>query len=745
MVYETIRGELKAYYAAHSITVPGAKDFPVKPELDAWAEAHPGASALALKAAQYRAVTDHARPVIFAHSPFWGEIGLKVAEYTGPGSTAGGWLLNRNLHLYRDFDPAAFDSYNLAGWIGLHLCYGPYCDYDHHCFPYTSVFEQGLSGLYSRACEAEKKASDPAKKEFYEAAKLGLECLKRIGEHCADAALEKISAAATAEERENYARIADAAKRVPWERPVTFYEGIASLWFLHEIMSVMDGVSSSVLGHFDRLLTPLYEADLAAGRITESAARELVAAYLLHTDCKLSTDLPTDQQYNAGEQGDTLILGGTDVDGKSLWSGLSLLVLRTHREIGALNPKIHCRVAANTPRIYLEETARDFLAGRNVLSYLNDDLLIPAQVRAGKDRADAVNYVCGGCWEVILESCEHSEGANCYFSLGKMMDLSVRAEKDLEKRLGFTLAGLDGAADFEEVFRRAAGNALTAIRAMCGTIARCGRIWPDVNPCPLFSAGLKGCLESGLDYTAGGAKYSPHGLPFTGLAHFVDSLMVIDTLCFRDRVCSLETLLNAVRGDWKNALDLRRRALNCEHLGDGRGRASALACRVLKTLLDGTRDLKNERGGAFQPGLYSYSDVFEWAGATLATPDGRRQGDFLEQGPMPSRLRGSDGITGLLNEMAALPLGDFPANSVVTASLQRAGLTEKIFTALVRSFCQTGPGMLQLNCLSREELADAEAHPERHRDLIVRLYGFSVRFVTLDARRRAEFVSRGLY
>lgn len=131
---------------------------------------------------------------------------------------------------------------------------------------------------------------------------------------------------------------------------------------------------------------------------------------------KLDLDHPLREQFNRGEQGDTLILGGCDEQGNEVCNDLAFLFLRAHRELKLIYPKIHCRYSAGSSPEFLDAANLDFLNGRNTVSFLNDDVLIPAQVKAGKALADARGYVAGGCWEVMVEGCEHAQGANCYFN-----------------------------------------------------------------------------------------------------------------------------------------------------------------------------------------------------------------------------------------------------------------------------------------------------------------------------------------
>ena len=108
------------------------------------------------------------------------------------------------------------------------------------------------------------------------------------------------------------------------------------------------------------------------------------------------------------------------------------------------------------------------------------------RIKAGKRPEDARCYVAGGCWEVIVEGCEHSAGANCYFNLARIVDMSIHADSELEAKTGIVCRKLDGAAAFEEVYRIVMDNIIAAIRKMCTKIGTYGRVWPQINPVAVF-------------------------------------------------------------------------------------------------------------------------------------------------------------------------------------------------------------------------------------------------------------------
>lgn len=739
---ERLLEELRTYYHKHSINEPKCWDDinPLLAMMDEYAVAHPAASVVQLKAAQYEIIAENFRPVLFKNSPFYSEMGVKVAEYDGvPGLGAGGWLFKRNARLFRDVNPEEHEQFMKAGREGIHLAYSPYVDYDHHCFPYSNALERGLGRIYAHAEAELRRCARKEESDFIECAMRGLLAVKRISEKFADAAAELLPDTTDKTQRRFLGMIKNTAREVPWRAPETFYEALCSIWFLHEACASIEGVGMSVLGHIDRMLWKFYRRDMEAGRLTPDEAYDLICRFMVYTDSKLDLSKPVAKSFNMQEQGDTLILGGCDENGKEVCNEVTFMILRAHHELNLIYPKIHCRISKNSNQAFLDAINSDFLGGRNVISFLNDDCLIPAQVKAGKRLEDARRYVAGGCWETILEGTEHSAGANCYINLARFMDMSAHGHP-----VGTDAAcdRIDDAKDFEEVYRVVMGNVIRGIRRMCEIIGKNGSVWPQVNPAPFFSACLSDCLKNHKDYTAGGGRYNPHGLPLTSFAILVDSLLAIRKLCFGAGRHSLTELLKAVQADWKGYAALRAEALASPYFGDDTAESNELASRVLDEIHERTRDLKNERGGPFQLGLYSYRDIIDWAKITRATPDGRRSGEFLTQGLTPSRLRSGQQLTSTINSAAAMALVKCPANSVMTLSLPLGRVDLRTLGQFERAFAASGVGMLQLNCVDKERLLDAREHPERHQELIVRLYGYSARFVNLTPEMQDEFISR---
>ncbi len=745
METETLRQELRTYYRAHDFKWMKTTDpYRIHQEhLNAWADAHPEESPAALKAYAYEYFAETFEPVLFLNSPFYTEMGLRCAEYDGRRElSAGGWLFLRNEHLFGEVSPVDHEHYMEEGRAGFHIIYGPYCDYDHHCFPYTSVLEHGLKGLYEKAESERSKSSDESERDFLTSVMRAMKAVAKIAGKFGAAASELRKKTKDPEQKKFLQCIAETAPEIPWRKPETFYEALQTLWFLHEVCASIEGVGMSVIGHWDRNLGPFYERDVAAGRMTRAEAEKLLALALVYTDCKYDSTLSVDQVYNGQEQGDTLILGGCLADGSGLFNEVTRLILEIHHSEKLIYPKIHLRIRRDTPDELLHRAAADFLSGRNVLSFLNDDAVIPNLVKSGVSLPDARRYVAGGCWEIILEGYEHSAGANCYFNLPKMLELSLCPDAETERKVGFRFQQAVPEESFEGVYRVVMKNVLSVLRRMGMVIGNNGSVIDRVYAAPFFSAGLEDCLLRRRDYTAGGGRYNTHALPMAGLAVFVDALLALKQLCFVRKRCSLAELAGILNNNWAGEDVLCAEARSLPAFGDGNRESTELANRILQDLADGIKDLKNERGGPYRLGIYNYNDIVGWRDRVGALPNGRRRGDFLTQGLTPDRIHDHLTFPDVVRSVSALNLTVCAGATVMTLSVPKEGMTPENFTAMIRSWLSCGAGMLQLNCISRSELEDAKIHPENHRDLIVRLYGYSARFVCLTPLMQEEFISR---
>ena len=748
MKIDRLLEEFKAYYSQRYLKLwPKDQESPLWDIMDAYANEHPECSICELKAMQYETIAKNFQPVLFRNSPFFFEMGLKFAEARGcpdyglPAS----WLTLRHNHKVREKSTKEVDQYHACSKYGIHSAFN-FWDHHHHTTNSTNIIKYGLESFYNEAERELGNCKTPQETTFLKCAMRGLLAVKRIAEKFAEAAEARLKIACDPQEQKFLAMIAQAARRVPWKPAETFYEGLAMFPFLYEVIASLEGNGLSAFGRLDYVLGSLYEHDLAAGKITQDEAYDLLCRMLCFTDCRYDKYGSWQESYNSQENGTALTLGGYDENYRPVCNDVTLMILDAHQQLGLIFPKLQIRLTKETPQVLLTAVNRNLLAGRNVLALQNDESIIPAQVKAGKSFADASHYAIGACWETIIEGYEHSAGANCYFNLLKIMDLSIHFAPELENESGTICRKFDACTSFEEVYQTYYANVIQEIRRMCMAIEKFGSLWPDVNPSPFFSACMKDCIKNHKDYTAGGGRYNPHALPLGGFANTIDALLSIKCLCFDREVCTLQELLRAVRADWSGYENLRLQALDgCAYFGDNSDESMELARHLYHDIYRDTRNLKNERGGPFQLAFYMAWEYLSWAEKTNATPDGRKRGDIIANGITPARTHKSLSLGNVFGSVGGLDLSNAPANASLDVMLPLGDLSDEILSAVERSFVASGGMQLQMNCVSKAVLEDAVKHPDKHQDLFVRIFGFSARFVLLPEKWQNEIICRFSY
>jgi len=712
--------------------------------MDRFDKANPGLHPCLLKARLHEEIAERFEPVIFPASPFYFETGLRPAENWGtPGTDrhAGAWLYHTRRHLWSD--TAAF--LNMEFFFRTSITAGPSAfDSDHHCLNYTKLLRVGVNGIIREIEDRSTENISADQKAFLEAAARSCRAVLRVAERFAERAEALLQKSLPSAQGRFLETIAATARRIPAEPPKTFYEGLAALWFLREVTATMEAVGVSVLGHVDRLLIDLYRGDLEAGRITENEARDLLARWMLPTDVKFHVE---DNEWP--ETSTCMELGGCDEDGRVVFNELTRLIIEVHKEHGLLNPKLNCRYNSESPSEYLDLVSSHILDGHNVFALLNDDVLIPACVRAGKSEREARLYVNGGCQETIVEGVEHSAGAYYYFNMPRVLDLCLLGPPEEHEKVVREEAArrvpkvIEHAEDFETFYRRFMESLRDTVAVGAEWRREAGSRWCECNPCPFFSAALAGCIESASDYTAGGAKYNPAGIAYVGLGTLVDSLYAIKTAVYDEKWITLSELRDVLAANWAGYASVRSKFLALPKFGHGHDEVDALGKRICKELAAHTRTLTNERGGRFQASFFVYYAFARMAKGVRATPDGREADEMFSQGIAPGRLRPPKSLTQAFRSLAEIDFTDFPGNAVLDVQLPVGGpLTAPVLSAVARAFARHRGPTLQFNCVSVEEMKDAQAHPERHRDLVVRISGLSAHFVALDREVQDEIIAR---
>lgn len=743
MNYYKLRDELKKYYYvtsyknAERYLNDGLKIFDEKYTDDM--------SPYEMKAVQYKIITDMIEPVIFENSPFYYETGILpgfsdgAREYHGC-KNIGGATYWKNRHKFIDQDKELWDLTCRQRRELFYIVCGEYNDNAQHFqINHRPIFEKGLEGVYKDVKSALDNTNDPKEREFLQSACEGLLCVKKISEKFAQKAEKLLK---TNPNNENYKRIAESAARCPWKKPQSFYEALNVYAFMRKVIGSLEGIGVNTFGRVDVDLYPFYISDIKSGLITENEAYSLISRFLITFDCHYDHDMKM-KGYADHELENTYVLGGCDESGNPVFNELTKMFLKANADEKIIFPKIKCRYSHNSPKEYFDLINEPVINGTSTILYQNDDAVIPALIKSGISETDAKDYIASGCWD-MSPNCSSGQSAGSYTNLLKVFEYQIHNLKDKMKEVNMFFKPIDDAETFDEVYDITCNNIKILFSEKTRILTNGGRIWNEVDPIPLFSSLFCDCIKNKRDFTDRGARYNNDVYMCVGFPNIVDSLMVIKTLCFDKKKYSLKQLLGAVRSNWYGCDEMRSDALLCSGWGDGKKESSSLAKRFNTDLYNMLSELKGMYGGKINLGHMTYTEIRFWGEKTLATPDGRYNGDYFSQGLTPSRLKKIPYVTDVVNSMASLDKTELAGNNVINIILP--GTTKlNVCEAFLRATAYSAIESLQLNCVSKETLLDAQKHPEKYPDLIVRVCGFSAKFTSLSPEWQQEVLTRNFY
>jgi len=761
--YRPLRRELRAFHPRECHEQP--KDRAVLDsfercwrEAQAWSAAHPNHNALEMRRASYAIERKNFRPVLFAESPFYFEAGINGGYFRGNSAMPSPGRCTRKLcdRFYRERNlvpDAAFKRCSARCRHHFAVACGTFVDEVHDLPPFHAVFTKGFGGIRAEVVQALAAcpAADAKGRAELEAMLDGLDTIHCLQLKFAEAARKRLSDSTVQPSTFNLQpstfnlqplkRIAECAARCPWEPPRTFYEGLNTLWFMREIMAYVDGLCCHALGRPDAWLIDFYRRDLAEGRLTEAEARDLVSRFMIHADCHL--DGFAIVNGGADQEGEMqLTLGGCDTDGKPVWNELTRMFIEEHRRLQLVFPKLHVRYGTQSPQEYLEAIAKQVLDGHPVFAMFNDDIYVPTFVARGLPLARARDYEGTGCWDGLVDTATDCSVGN-YTSAIHPLIAAVHRDFKAAEHCGFRLEPLDGAKTIDEFRAIAYGNYWRMLKGMLDDYTAHGPAFAEIAPSPLYSACLDGCLERRRDCRDGGMTWAPRCINIGLLANVVDSLCAVDRVVFRDRFCSLDEFLGAVRANWQGERNQRIRdeVLKAPYWGDNTEPSNGEMRFWIDSLARDMKGLKTDQGGDYELACWIYREFLLWGVHSKASPDGRCYGERFAQGFAPSEYRCKSGITDVFGAIASLDHTKLFASNA-NLMFNGEGLTPATLAACFRVYAKGKGHLLQPNSCDVETLLDAQKHPERHLGLMVKVCGFTARFIALSKRFQDEVITR---
>ncbi len=608
-------------------------------------------------------------------------------------------------------------------WVGHNMGHPTdglfYFGWTHVALDYGYVLQNGLRVYIDRIAASERvHAGDREKEDFLCGMRLCLNGIIARYEAYATV-VRKHADEALGTRRAELLRLADTLARVASKPAESFFDAVQLTWILFLL-------APDSLGRIDQYLLPYYRADKEKGILTDAEAFELLE--------ELFVRVHETQFYNKGldiSGHNHLVVGGYLQNGEDGFNELSKLILEAIADLPTYRPQASFRytkkTSQKTMRYITEMNKRSQL-----IVFVNDEPRIDGMVSCGIDRKDAVEYTVIGCNEWAITG--RSKLDLAHISFVHALESAIYNHK--------------APATFEEfyaLFEKELALDFAAIVDEYGNYFRACH--GDNNV--LTSLFHDDCIENATTYATTGARYYGLTMSFNGVSNVADSLSVIKQFVYEEKRFSYEELLTALQDNWQGHEDMRAQILRDAHFfGNDDDYADDLACRILDSVYairEQTQRpyIKNLIVGSFVGATHPNIVLGR---KTKATPDGRFDGEEFTMGISQTGGRDKNGITALLKSIAKLDYGKFCGCVVSNLKMDKAmaDTEEKLdrLAAMYHTFLMLGGMQLQINYLSTEELLAAQREPEKHKNLMVRVTGYTGYFTRFDTALQNDIIKR---
>jgi formate C-acetyltransferase len=614
-----------------------------------------------------------------------------------------------------------------------------------------SILGQGMEGLRRRiedrlAALRISESAEPQKEAFYQAALLSCESVLIYAGRYREAAERLAHESQDVERAAELRRAARMLARVPQHPAETFNEALQSYWLVYVLVTLeMGGCSPGGglgLGRLDQFLDPYYVRDMEQKRLTRDQALELMELFLLnfrHVDY-----YTPHQPYTPGSQGS---LGGVAPTGLDASNELTELIMEASLRVAMPAPYISLRLHRQAPERYWRAAANYIIGGLG-FPVVNDEVLVPALLRHGRSLGDARDYICSCCYENTIPGREAFHPNAAYLNLPLVLELALNQGWSLlsGQRLGCETGPPEGFERFDEVMEAFLAQLHHVCDRLAALVHHADRSHMANRRYPLMSLFIDDCVARGQDVCAGGARYNLTGCIAAGLPNVVNSLGAIRERVFRRRALSMAQVVQALRADFVGHEDVRRQLLTAPKWGNDDPLIDDLASIVADALYAELAHRTNPRGGRWQLALYSFVANASLGQAVGASADGRGATEPLTRNLNPAWGTDRGGPTAVLRSLSGIDFTKTPNGSALDLRFDPAPFLtpegREKFVGFLKAFVNLGIMEMQVTMVDTETLVAARSNPERFPNLMVKVAGYSARFVDLPPHEQEEIIRR---
>ena len=584
------------------------------------------------------------------------------------------------------------------------------------------------------------------KQQQLKAMAVAADAVMRFAERHAELA-EQMAAESEGPRQAELLRIAEVCRRVPAHAPRNFREALQAYWFVHlSVITELNTWDSFSPGHLDQHLYPFYQRGLDDGSLTRDEAQELLECFWVKFN---NQPAPPKVGVTAAESGTytdfcNINSGGLCPDGSSGVNDLTYLILDVIDEMRLLQPSSNLQLSRKSPDRFLKRGLEIVRKGWGQPSIFNADMVVEELLRQGKSIEDARSGGTSGCVETGAFGKE-AYILTGYFNLPKVLEITLNRGTDPRtgKTIGIDTGEFQSYDELFAAFRRQLHHFIE-IKIRGNNVIE--RLYARHMPAPFLSLLVDDCIARGRDYNDGGPRYNSTYIMAVAPGTCTDCLAAIKHHVFDRGSVTMSDLMEALRANFEGHEKTRLMLWNkTPKYGNDDDYADGILRQVFDAFFDEINGRPNTKGGTYRVNYLSTTCHVYFGSVTGATPDGRKAWEPLSDGISPAQGADRKGPTAVIQSAAKLDharTGGTLLNQKFTPKVLEGQQGIDNLAHLVRTYFKIDGHHIQFNVVTAETLREAQQHPEKHRDLIVRVAGYSDYFCDLTPALQNEIIAR---
>jgi len=588
------------------------------------------------------------------------------------------------------------------------------------------------------------------KMEELKAMKIAADALIYYAERHAKKARELQRKEKDPERTKELEKIVEVCMHVPAHAPRDFWEALQYYWFVHLcVITELNPWDAFNPGRLDQHLYPFYKKGLEGGSLTKAKAKELLQLFWIKFNNQPAPPKVgvTAEESNTYNDFALINTGGVKADGSDAVNDLSYLILDVVEEMRIPQPSSMIQISKKTPDKFLKRALKIIRTGFGQPSVFNTDVIIQELLRQGKTIEDARNGGASGCVETGAFGKE-SYILTGYFNMTKVLEITLNNGIDPKtgQKIGLETGDPAKFDTFEKLFSgfEKQLNYFVDVKIKGNNIIE--RLYAEISPAPFLSLLIGDCIPRGKDYNDGGARYNTDYIQGVGLGTITDSLTAINYHVFDKKQIKLKELLNALETNFDGYENLRQRLLNkTPKYGNDDEYADRIMKVVFEAYFKAIDGRPNTKGGSYRINLLPTTVHVYFGRLVGATPDGRNAHEPLSEGVSPVQGVDRKGPTAVIKSVSKIDharTGGTLLNQKFAPELLESEQGLDKLAGLIRAYFRLDGHQIQFNVINAETLRDAQKHPEKYGDLLVRVAGYSDYFINLSTDLQNEIIKR---